>query len=103
MKIIFTTAPTKEGPAIVKTLLNNRLIGCGNLLEGARSLYWWDGEIQDEKETVIFMETTEDLSNAALEMLYQIHPYDVPKIVLLNPEKVNQPYLEWLNSETQKL
>lgn len=103
MKIIFTTAPAKEGPAIVKTLLNNRLIGCGNLLEGARSLYWWDGAIQDDKETVIFMETTEELSDAALEMLYQIHPYDVPKIVLLNPEKVNPSYLEWLNSETQKL
>ena len=101
MKVIFTTAPAQEAPVLAEALLKARLIGCANLLEGARSLYWWNGAIQDDKETVIFMETPDENTEGVMKMLYEIHPYDVPKIVFLDPEKVNESYLEWLNAEAR--
>lgn len=99
MKVIFTTAPAEEAPILVKSLLKARLIGCANMLEGARSLYWWKGEIQDDTETIIFMETPDENTDEVMKMLYEVHPYDVPKIVVLNPHEVNQSYVTWLKAE----
>ena len=101
MKVVFTTAPSQEASAIAEALLKARLVGCANLIEGARSLYWWDGAIQDESETLILMETPDEHTEAVMKMLYDVHPYDAPKIVCLEPQRVNDAYLDWLNAETQ--
>ena len=57
LRLIFCTAPEDAAPAIARALLEARLIGCANLLPGARSLYWWEGELQDDAEVVMLMES----------------------------------------------
>ena len=100
MKVIFTTVTPDKASAIVKELLENRLIGCGNIIPKARSFYWWKGNIQDDEEAVIFMETTDELISEAIEHLNKIHPYDVPKILSWEPSDAIPAYVQWLNSET---
>ena len=96
LRLIFCTAPEAAAPALARTLLEARLIGCANLLGGTRSLYWWEGAIQDESETLMLMECPVEHCAAAVEALSAAHPYDVPKILVLAPEQVNAPYLDWL-------
>jgi periplasmic divalent cation tolerance protein len=100
MRVLFCTAPADAAPQLVRSLLEERLIGCGNILPGARSLYWWQGKIEDDAETVLLMETPDEKVGDAMRRLSELHPYDVPKIVALEANAVNEPYLEWLREVT---
>jgi periplasmic divalent cation tolerance protein len=101
LRLLFCTAPAEAAPTIARALLEAKLIGCANLLPAVRSLYWWEGAIQDDVEVVMLMEcTSEDLSQAVAE-LERVHPYEVPKIVVIAPDSVNPPYLEWLRAVTR--
>nr|WP_255216644.1 divalent-cation tolerance protein CutA [Pseudenhygromyxa sp. WMMC2535] len=95
------TAPAEVAPTLARQLLEARLIACANLLPGARALYWWEGELQDEEEVLMLMETPSERAAEAIAALEQAHPYEVPKILGLDPHAVNGPYLEWLRTVTR--
>jgi periplasmic divalent cation tolerance protein len=84
----------------VRKLLEERLIGCANILPQVRSMYWWEGAIQDDGEVVLLMETPAARVDAAVARLEELHPYDVPKIVAIDAATVNAPYLAWLQQVT---
>ena len=100
MRILFATCSPDQAERVLRTLLEERLVGCGNLIPGVRSLYWWEGAICDDPEVVMWMETTAELAPRAAARLAEIHPYDVPKIVTLDPDGCNAPYLDWLRAVT---
>jgi periplasmic divalent cation tolerance protein len=100
MRIILTTCSSKDASVIVRSMLEKRLVGCGNIVPGLRSMYWWQGEIQDDSESLLIMETPADLIQDALSHLNEIHPYTVPKILALEPTDVHRPYMDWLREET---
>jgi periplasmic divalent cation tolerance protein len=89
-------------PDLVRTLVQERLVACGNVLPGVRSFYWWEGEVQDDEEVVLFMETAAERVDAMIARLRELHPYDVPKIVVLEPDAVNAEYLAWARQETKR-
>ncbi|MFO7565102.1 MAG: divalent-cation tolerance protein CutA [Enhygromyxa sp.] len=96
LRLLFCTAPAEAAPTIARALLEARLIGCANLIPAVRSLYWWEGAIQDDAEVVMLMECPAERAAAAVAELERVHPYEVPKILVLTPESVNLPYLAWL-------
>lgn len=100
MIILLTTCSPEDAERIVRELLEARLVGCGNILPVARSLYWWEGAIEEDAEALVLMETTEMLGERALERLRALHPYDVPKIAVLSPSHTDTAYLEWLGGVT---
>ena len=102
MFVIITTCAPKDAQSLLKKLLEQRVVACGNIMPTIRSLYWWKGSIQNDEEAFLFMETSGERVQEALESIKELHPYDVPKILALEPSKVNQAYLEWLTQETQK-
>ena len=99
-RLIFCTAPADAAPDLARALLEARLIGCANLIPAVRSLYWWQGEIQDDAEVVMLMETPTERVDEAVAALARAHPYEVPKLVVIEPSAINQPYLEWLRAVT---
>ena len=102
MKVILTTISTNEAKNLVRQLLELRVIACGNIVQSAQSLYWWNGEIQEEEESVIIMETTDEQVDNARQTLQDFHPYDVPKILIIEPVSANKKYVEWLSKEVRK-
>ncbi len=100
LRLLFCTAPAEAAPGIARALLEAELIGCANLVPAVRSLYWWDGEIQDDAEVVMLMECPAELVDRAVAELDRVHPYEVPKILALAPEAANAPYLAWLRGVT---
>ncbi len=99
LRLIVCTAPAEHAPMLARALLEARLIGCANLIPAVRSLYWWEGAIQDEAEVVMLMETPAERVAEAVAALDQAHPYSVPKILVVEPESVNSAYLDWLRRE----
>jgi len=66
MRVIFSTAPPAVAPDLVRTLVQERLVACGNVIPGVRSFYWWEGEVQDDEEVVLFMETAAERVEAMI-------------------------------------
>jgi periplasmic divalent cation tolerance protein len=100
LRIIFATCSAGEAEPLAERLLAERLIGCANLVPGARSLYHWQGELCRDEEVVMLMETTAQLADAAVRRLGELHSYDVPKIITLEPAACEPAYRAWLNEVT---
>lgn len=100
MRIVIVTCPPGAGEALVRTLLAERLVACGNIVPGVRSLYRWKGETCDEPEEVLFMETAADRLDAMMRRLAELHPYEVPKILAIDPREAWPAYARWVAEET---
>jgi periplasmic divalent cation tolerance protein len=98
--VMTTLASTDEAVKLVRALLERRLVACGTVLPGGRSLYRWQGKIADEQEAVVLLKTR----SARLETLQlafaELHPYKVPELLALPVTAGNVKYLEWINGET---
>jgi periplasmic divalent cation tolerance protein len=95
--IVFVTASNREeATKIVRTLLEERLIACGNIVDSVCSLFWWQGEIEEEKEALVIMKSHEKLFKKLSERVTELHSYDVPEILALPIVDGSPSYLDWL-------
>jgi periplasmic divalent cation tolerance protein len=101
MRVILATCSQGEADALLDALLSERLIGCGNLIPGVSSRYFWDGQIQTDQEVLMLMETTDENAAAATERLRELHSYDIPKILTFEPSECDARYIAWLTSVTR--
>ena len=99
--VVLTTVATEdEGATLVQKLLERRLIACGTLLPGARSLYRWQTKIADEREVVILLKTSATQLEPLKAAFGDLHPYKVPELVALPVADGLSKYLDWINGET---
>ena len=101
MRLILATCSRERAEPLLLVLLEEKLVGCGNLIPGVISHYWWEGQIERDQEIVMLMETPADRVEAATARLRELHPYDVPKILVIDPEQVDPAYAEWLREATR--
>lgn len=100
LRIVMVTAPRDKAVALVKKLVDERLIACGNLIP-IQSIYHWKGKVEDGKETLILMKCLKRGVSALERRIKVLHPYEVPEIVTLSAARVNQSYLKWVTIETR--
>jgi periplasmic divalent cation tolerance protein len=98
--VLTTVANADEGETLIKSLLERRLIACGTMLPGARSLYRWEGRIADESETVLLLKTRSAVLHALEEAFAELHPYKVPELLALSVTSGLEKYVAWINAET---
>lgn len=98
--VMTTLANTDDAVKLVQTLLERRLVACGSVLPGVRSLYRWQGKVADEQEVVVLLKTR----SARLETLKlafeELHPYKVPELLAVPVTGGLDRYLGWINAET---
>jgi len=99
--VVFTTVATpEEAVKLVRTLLDRRLIACGTLLPGSRSLYRWEGKVADEVEVVVMLKTRAARLESLEAAFGELHPYKVPELLALPVAAALAKYLEWISGET---
>ncbi len=98
--VLTTVASAEEGAALVRALLEQRLIACGTLLPGARSMYRWEGKVADEQEVVILLKTRPALLGALEAAFAKTHPYTLPELLALPVHAGLERYLAWIDAET---
>src|SRR3954451_20775319 len=99
--VVFTTVATEqEAVTLVRALLERRLIACGTLLPGSRSLYRWQGKLADEREVVVMLKTRSARLDSLTAAFSELHPYKVPELLALPVEAGTEKYLDWINGET---
>jgi periplasmic divalent cation tolerance protein len=65
-----------------------------------RSIYRWEGSVQDENEVLVVMKTRAGQVQALEAKLRELHPYQVPEMIAVRVESGYAPYLEWIAAET---
>jgi periplasmic divalent cation tolerance protein len=95
--IIFTTFPTAEmARTAVRTLVEERLAACGNILPQVESIYRWKGEVEMAPEVLVLLKTTIDRCQLLEQRIKSLHPYEVPEILALRVETGSWSYLQWV-------
>ena len=98
--VLTTVSSDDEAVKLVRALLDKRLIACGTLLPGARSIYRWQGKIADERETVLLLKTRSARVAQLQDAFRELHPYKVPEFLVLSVDTGLEKYIEWINEET---
>ena len=95
--VVLSTFPDADKAAqIARVLVDERLAACVNLVPAVRSIYRWQGAIQDEAEALAVIKTTPACYPALAARLAELHPYDVPEILALPLADGYAKYLAWL-------
>jgi periplasmic divalent cation tolerance protein len=95
-----TAGDAEEAARIGRTLVEERLVACANIIGAVRSFYRWEGEIQDDQEAVLIAKTGAGRLEAATQRIKALHSYDVPCVVAVPLVGGNADFLSWIASET---
>ena len=96
--VVFITAKdSAEAKTISDQLLEKKLIACANIVEGVQSVFWWQGKIDQAKETLIVLKSKQSLFKKIVKTVKAHHSYEVPEIIALPIIDGNPDYLKWIN------
>jgi periplasmic divalent cation tolerance protein len=102
IRIIVSSFPSAEQAREAATLLvQQRLAACVNLLPAMESIYYWQEKLCREKEVLALIKTPASQVEALLLKLAELHPYEVPEMLVLQPEQVAASYERWIHSVTE--
>jgi periplasmic divalent cation tolerance protein len=95
--IILTTWPDAEkARAAARTLVEEKLAACANLVPGVESIYRWEGKVETSAEILMIVKTTIARYQALEDLIRTLHPYEVPEIVSLRVADGLPSYLRWV-------
>ena len=98
---VYTTAGSvEEAERIGRALVSERLAACANILPSMRSIYWWEGKMEEAAEAVLVLKTVRPNLEALTARVKALHSYEVPCIVALPIEGGNVDYLAWIAQES---
>lgn len=99
--VVFITASNEgEAARIARTLVEERLAGCVNIVRGIRSIYSWQGKVEDEPEVLMIAKTGTALFESLSKRVKELHSYTVPEIIALPIADGSEDYLAWLGDVT---
>lgn len=98
---VYVTCPDEAtAERVARELLERRLVACANILGGVRSLYRWEGRIQDDREVAMFLKTRRELLRDVEAAVRATHPYDTPCVVAFDLLGGSKAYFDWVAQET---
>jgi periplasmic divalent cation tolerance protein len=89
-------ANAEEAERIGRTMVEERLAACVNILGPICSIYRWKGAIESADEAAAIFKTDDAHADALIERVSALHSYDVPCVVSWPVDKVLQTYAEWV-------
>lgn len=100
--VYMTFGTPEEAEKISKTIIHEELAACANIFSGVRSLYRWEGKVQDEPEVAVIAKTTKEVFPFLEERVRMLHSYECPCIVALPIEAGNDSFLRWIEESVRK-
>jgi len=95
--VLVTASRREEAEKIARKLLDERVAACINIVEGVRSLFWWQGKIDEASEVLMIIKTRLDLFEKVIEYVKMLHSYTVPEVIALPIIAGNAEYLKWID------
>ena len=95
--VVLVTAPSAEKAAeIARTLVEEKLAACGNVIPGIRSIYAWEGTVHDDQEALLVLKAPRKRLQELSDRVVALHPYEVPEVIGLPIEGGNERYIDWI-------
>ena len=100
--MVLTTMPADaDEAAFARSLVEERLAACVNLLPLMESIYRWEGRVERETERQIVIKTSRERVPALWDRVREMHPYEVPEFIVLPIIDGNDGYLRWVGEGTR--
>lgn len=98
--IVIMTAPYEDAVKIARALVDERLAACVNIVKEVRSIYRWEGKVEDDTEALMVAKTRAELFDALSGRVRELHPYSVPEVIAAPLASGIKPYLDWIDEVT---
>ena len=92
-----------DAERIARALVEERLAACVNVVPGVVSIYRWKGNVEQEPELMLVIKTLAERVDALKARLLELHPYELPEVVVIPIVGGHQPYLDWLAEQVRPL
>ena len=98
--ILITAGSHDEARKIADALVSQRKAACVNIVPRVNSLFWWENKLEEDEESLLLVKTRAELFPEVMNLVREIHSYEVPEIIALPIIEGNPDYLAWLDKET---
>ena len=94
--VLSTFADGDSAARVVRQLVSEKLAACGTIIPGVRSIYFWEGSVEDNAEVLVVFKIATANEGQFIRRLGELHPYDVPEIVSISPSQWSESYGRWI-------
>ena len=101
IRIVLITSPNSVARSIARTLVEERLAACVNIVPEIVSVYRWEDSIHEDSEALLVVKTHSTLLDRLAERVVSIHPYTLPEVIVLPIETGLPDYLKWVAQEVK--
>ncbi len=101
--IVLTTLPASaDCEAFARTLVSEHLAACVNVLPEMPSFYWWKDKVEQDREHQLVIKTTAIRLDDVQARILELHPYEVPELLVLRVDGGDEAYLNWVSQSTRE-
>lgn len=100
--ILITTCSEEEAARIGRTLVEERLAACVNIIPDIRSFFHWEGKLQEEKEALLLVKSQGDQISRIIYRVKELHSYSVPEVIALPILAGSEDYLRWVKESIKE-
>lgn len=94
--VLSTCGGMQEAERIAKDLVEKGIAACVNIVPGVRSIYRWQGEIEETNEVLVMVKIPADRYRAVEGRIRHLHSYELPEVIALPVSRGSRKYLHWL-------
>jgi len=98
--ILITCKDATEAERIAGSLVDKRLIACGNITTGITSIFQWKGKIENDQEVLLIAKSRNEIMEGIIAEVKNLHSYETPEIIAIPIVSGSSEYLEWIAAET---
>jgi len=101
--VLSTVQGAEDAERIARALVERGLAACVNIVPGVVSIYRWKGNVEQEPELMLVIKTLAERVEALKARLVQLHPYELPEVVVIPIGGGHAPYLAWIEEQVRPL
>ena len=95
--LVLVSCPAEKDEEIALALIESRLAACVNIIPRMKSIYHWQGKVQQDHESMLLIKCSTDNYPALQERILEIHPYELPEIIAVSISGGLPAYLAWIS------
>lgn len=103
VRIVFVSLPREDAREMARTIVEERLAACANIIPKMESFYWWEGKIENDEEALLMIKTSYQKVEDLIRYMRDNHPYEVPDIISVPIMEGLPDYINWMLDETGKV
>lgn len=101
IRLLYCTCPDADtAQRIARALVESGQAACVNIIPGLRSVYRWQGAVQEDAEYLLLIKTQVARVASLTESILSLHPYELPEVIAVPVLAGHAPYLDWVRDST---